>query len=101
MAKFYAHIQGSRGPASRLGCLASGIRASIKSWEGEVNVNMWHSAPDKCDWVWVTLERHGGSASGERVTLYRGPCDGWRTHQDAGELARQAWRLEHLVKEYA
>ena len=34
MARFYAWMQGARGPASRLGHANSGIRAEVKSWEG-------------------------------------------------------------------
>lgn len=33
MARFFARIQGARGPATRLGTPKSGISASVQGWE--------------------------------------------------------------------
>jgi hypothetical protein len=97
MAQFIANIHGSRGPTSRLGDKRSGIITSTKSWEGQVNVNMWHDAGAGRDMVRVVLERHGG---GDALTLYAGPCAGWEAHHAIpGSLGRAAWRVTHGIKE--
>ena len=84
MARFYAEVSGkARTQASRLG--VDEIRATVKSWQGEVNITMWRYG-DK-DLVHVTLEQHGG---GETVTLYNGPCEGWRYYKNIGELGKLA-----------
>lgn len=91
MAQFYATMKGAKGEASRLGSKQSGINVSVKSWEGEVDVRMWHS--DGRDWVCVTLGAHGG---GRSITLYRGACDEWNTKPvGADALANAVWDASH------
>jgi hypothetical protein len=95
MAQFYAHIQGSRGPASRLGCKASGMNVSVKSWQGEITVRM-NVVKDGTDWVSVWLGPHSNdNPSGRAVCLYTGPCSGWQGYYEQGELGRMVWNIEH------
>jgi hypothetical protein len=96
MARFFAGIQGSRGEATRLGCTASGMVASVMSWTGMIHVRMHNvrRGKDDIDWVLVTLQPHPsqGCPTNGVVTLYDGPCDAWREYAEAGELGRLAWR---------
>ena len=96
MARFYASIRGSRGEATRLGCTASGMAASVMSWEGMIHVRMHNvrRGKDDIDWVLVTLSPHPSYShpANSVVTLYDGPCDAWREYAEAGELGRLAWR---------
>lgn len=81
MAQFRAVIQGSRGEASRLGTKRSHMHATIQSYEGQVNVVMYHvegdPGRDTGDYVRITLSPHGDAASPRCVCIYDGPCDGW------------------------
>ena len=90
MARFYAEIQGSRGSASRLGTPQSGIAASIKSWQGQIDVSI-HARGD-VDWVYVGFREHGARVGG--VTLYDGPADGWRRADKVGTLGRMLVEIE-------
>jgi hypothetical protein len=68
MSHFYGSLQGSRGPATRCGSRASGIRASARSWTGSVTVDL-----DDVDGVtYATIRATPGSAQGGRQ-LWRGP----------------------------
>ncbi len=91
MAQFYATMKGARGEASRLGNKQSGINVSVKSWEGEINVRMYHLHGE--DHVRVTLGEHNGGCS---ITLYAGPCNGWNTKPvGADALANAVWDASH------
>jgi hypothetical protein len=96
MARFYARIQGSRGEATRLGCTASGMTSEVMSWSGSIQIRMHNVRRGKqdIDWVLVTLSPHPSYSrpANSVVTLYDGPCDGWREYAEAGELGRLAWR---------
>lgn len=82
MAQFRAVIQGARGAASRLGTKRSLMHATVQSYEGQVNIVMWHAEGDPLrdtgDYVRITLSPHGDAASPRCVCIYDGPCDGWR-----------------------
>lgn len=86
MAKFYAEIQGQRGPTSRLG--HHHIRSTTKSWDGEINV-MMSIATDGHAYVRVTACDHGGD---NPVTLYSGRVGAWRTLGPLGLAAITAYR---------
>ena len=74
MAHFYATIQGSRGPASRLGTARSGLTATAASWQGAVTVELTHDPATDTDMAVVRLcPWHGAGV--DRV-LYRGPVGG-------------------------
>jgi hypothetical protein len=88
MAKFYAEIQGAKGPASRLG--HHHIRSTTKSWDGEINVMMSVGpAPDNHIFVRVTACDHGGD---NPVVLYSGRVGAWRTLGPLGLAAITAYR---------
>ena len=91
MAQFFGCVKGSRGEATRLGDRSSGIVTSTKSWQGQVNVRMWHDARSGKDYVSVILEEHGG---GRSVVLFNGRCDAWEEYHGAGSLSQLAWRAE-------
>ena len=97
MAQFRAVIQGSRGEASRLGTKRSHMRATVQSYEGQVNVVMYHvegdPRRDTGDYVRITLAPHGRAADGgPTMCLYDGPCDGWRAN-----LSMRAVRITNDV----
>jgi hypothetical protein len=88
MAKFYAEIQGQRGPTSRLG--HQHIRSTTKSWDGEINVMMSIGpAPDNHAYVRVTACDHGGD---NPVTLYSGRVGAWRELGPMGLMALTEYR---------
>ena len=86
MAKFYAEIQGARGPVSRLG--HTHIRSTTKSSDGEINV-MMSIAADGNAYVRVTACDHGG---GNPITLYSGRVGAWRSLGPMGLAAITAYR---------
>ena len=58
MARFYGELQGSRGRASRLGTLTSGLQAHIRGWDIGVKVFCATNAAGKDE---ITVWRTGGS----------------------------------------
>lgn len=62
MSRFYAEIEGSRGPATRQGTPASGMRSHTRGWS--VGAEVWcHVGPDGRDVVevYATAGSNGGS----------------------------------------
>jgi hypothetical protein len=100
MAQFYSTIKGARGEASRLGNKASGMRASIMSYQGCIDVRMGALA-DGNDWVTVWLRPHPQSdkRGGVGVCLFNGPCNAWDKISEAGQLGRQALLAEYMLPE--
>ena len=101
MAQFRALIHGSRGPASRLGTKQSNMYVTVQSWEGQVNIVMWHNPTTSEDRVRITLGPHGRAIDSDAmvVCLYEGPvglrkrsCDGWQ-----GKLGMRAQRIYNDV----
>lgn len=76
MAQFQADVSGMRGEASRLGSKDSGMHAAVRSWEGQVVVQLSHR--DGVDWAYVTLEPHSQYGGVGCLELYDGPCNGWK-----------------------
>jgi hypothetical protein len=74
MAHFFASIQGQRGKASRLGSITSGINATVASWQGAVDVFLWHNYATGEDMVRVSLKPWGNS--GVHKVLFTGPVSG-------------------------
>lgn len=72
MAKFYGKLQGNRGQATRCGTKSSGITTVAASWEGAVEVNIWHNSKEDRDMVEVCMRTWEGCC-GESKVLYRGP----------------------------
>jgi hypothetical protein len=69
MAHYYGTLQGHRGEASRLGTKNAGLRTYAASWQGAVEVQLYHR--DGKDYACVQLVPHRGS--GVHATLYDGP----------------------------
>ena len=42
MAHFYGILQGSRGEVTRLGTKNTGIGATLASYQGAVDITLWH-----------------------------------------------------------
>jgi hypothetical protein len=74
MAHFRGTIKGVRGEASRLGTKASGLTANIASWQGAVDVRLWHDEETGQDMAEVSLSLHHGV--GTNRVLYSGPVNG-------------------------
>ena len=68
MARFYASIEGNRGPATRMGSAASGMRGHVRGWDVGVEVIMRdEDGSDVCE-VWRTGGSNGRS---HRVLIAR------------------------------
>ena len=74
MAHFFASIQGQRGKATRLGSKASSINATVASWQGAVDVRLWHNGATGEDMAEVSLIPWGNS--GVHKVLFTGPVSG-------------------------
>jgi hypothetical protein len=74
MAQFYGSLQGSRGEATRLGTKKSGLETTAASWEGAVNVRLYHDHESGLDMARVYLSPWHGS--GTHLELYHGPVKG-------------------------
>ena len=74
MAHFLAAIKGHRGEASRLGTKRSGLDATAASWQGAVEVRLWHDAKTGRDMARVSLTPWHGA--GSHKPLYYGPVSG-------------------------
>lgn len=86
MARFYGTIQGSRGPASRLG--HKHLEVNARSYSGDVRVTLY--APDaesSTDHVCIAARDH--DSSGDTVTLYRGPIRDLLAPHGREELVRK------------
>ena len=79
MAHFYGEVKGRAGEASRLGTKATGIKTVAASWQGGVDVNLWHRDDLNEDWVEVYMIRWNGE--GTNKLLYRGPVDRFEPEQ--------------------
>ena len=69
MAQFYGMIQGTRGPASRLGDKKSGLEVSAASWSGAISVRLWHDAETGVDMFAVSQGQHHGHGIGEEIAV--------------------------------
>ena len=74
MAHLYGTVNGNRGLASRLGTKKSGLTTVAASWEGAVQVDLWHDKDNDVDMADVYLIPWKGR--GQRRQLYRGPVSG-------------------------
>lgn len=64
MARFYGEIQGSRGPASRMGTPKSGFSAHVRGWNIGVHINCFvNDLGNDVIEVWRT----GGSNDSRRI----------------------------------
>ena len=65
MSTFYATIHGNRGPATRQGSMASGIKAAAQSWNGSVITSLSYNQEDE---LMVDISVSDGSSSyGSRI----------------------------------
>jgi len=74
VAHFYATLRSRQGEASRLGTKASGMDATVASWQGAVSVRLWHDSATDTDMADVSLIPWNGA--GNNVPLYAGPVAG-------------------------
>lgn len=74
MAHFIGYIKGARGEASRLGHKSSGMSTTAASWQGAVDVWLYHDEKTGTDMARVSLKPwHGHGIARE---LYDGPVSG-------------------------
>ena len=71
MAHFYGEVQGQRGRASRLGSKASGLQTVAASWQGAIEVNLYHR--EDLDEDWVTVWMREWYSAGSHAMIYDGP----------------------------
>ena len=76
MAQYRGTLTGQRGSASRLGSKKSGLSAHVASWQGAVDVDLWHNDETGIDMVRVTLCQHMGAGQFPPRVLYDGPVSG-------------------------
>ena len=76
MAQYRGTLTGQRGNASRLGSKTSGLSAHIASWQGAIDVDLWHDSKTGTDMARVTLCQHLGSGQFPSRVLYDGPVSG-------------------------
>lgn len=68
MAHFYGSLKGNRGTATRCGTKASGISASVQSWDGSVTVSLTFGSDGS---PVLTIEGRDDSGTGGR-TIWHG-----------------------------
>jgi len=74
VAHFYATLRGTRGKTSRRGTKASGMQATVASWQGAPSVRLWHDGGTETDMAEVSLIPWYGA--GDTIPLYAGPVSG-------------------------
>ena len=67
MAQFYGTLQGSRGPASRLGSKNSGLQVSAASWSGGIEIDLWYDSTAKVDRFEIRQAMHHGGGIHEVI----------------------------------
>lgn len=77
MAHFIGHLQGARGPASRLGGKSSGIDATARGWDLGGNVNLQYNEQTEQDSISFTLDAgsNGRHSSKTILTLTQEEAD--------------------------
>jgi hypothetical protein len=69
MAHFYGKMKGNRGEVTRCGDRHSGLKATIASWEGAIEVELYHQQGVDC--ATITLVPWGQQHFAPKV-LYEG-----------------------------
>jgi hypothetical protein len=72
MAHFLGQIEGQRGPASRLGSKASGLRTVAASWQGAVETTLYER--EGVDYARVSLRPWHGNGTSQLI--FDGPVSG-------------------------
>lgn len=67
MAHFYGTLRGSRGEASRLGTIVSGLSVNAASWAGSISVRLWHDEKAGVDRFRICQEPHHGAGISETI----------------------------------
>lgn len=88
MAHWYGEVQGSRGPAHRLGGKEGGVRTHCASWSGAVTCHGYVD-DDGTDCVIVRLTTHGGQGCSPSVVLYDGPIGHYENRAPSPETQAQ------------
>lgn len=70
MAQFFGRLNGTRGEATRLGSVSSGLVVEACSWQGKIVVRLSHNPETGNDEFTVDMEPHEGE--GDRVALAHG-----------------------------
>lgn len=60
MAQFFGTVQGSRGQASRLGSKKGGLTVTAASWQGRIEVILYHDVADGQDKFCIRQVPHHG-----------------------------------------
>lgn len=84
MSEFYGTLEGNRGVATRCGTASSGIKASVQSWDGSVQMRLCYDV-DGEQALRVSMS-NGSSFYGDTVfdgslERFRAMCEkemGWR-----------------------
>jgi hypothetical protein len=66
MAHFYGGIDGSRGPATRMGTQASGFQAYAQGWGSRIGVRFHYDSTCECDDASIHIGGGPGSNAGSR-----------------------------------
>lgn len=72
MAKLYGSLQGCRGEATKTGSQASGIRASVQSWNGSLICYMDLNQNGEPT---ITLKTSAGSSNYGSETIFTGTLE--------------------------
>lgn len=72
MARFLGRVQGSRGPAQRLGDKGRGLTTTAASWSGAISTRLYVDGEDR-DCAEVTVHQWRGA--GPFKVLYDGPIE--------------------------
>lgn len=69
MAAYIGSVEGSRGPARRMGGEASGVSSALAGWNGGVITHL--NTRDGIPWLRIELVTHRGQ--GRQGVVYDGP----------------------------
>lgn len=89
MARFYADIHGSRGPASRMGTASSGMHGHVRGWHVGGAVDMYAEGDNDRAAIYAT----GGSAGYEREAI-----GSVRNVDGVLVLTPSAWTIEQVKR---
>lgn len=97
MAHFYGTVQGNRGDAARMGSIHSGFSAVAASFQGAVDVHLYHV--DGVDKARIRLKPWQGA--GVERTLYDGPVGSYEAPKPAPTSGMDAADALQIVLDLA
>jgi len=78
MSHFYGVLQGNRGQATRCGTKKSELRVTAASWQGAVEIRLWHDP--ETDKNMVSVYKRSWHGAGIWKILYKGPVGEEKTY---------------------